>query len=182
MKLMFVSDIHGSLYYCRLMQEIWQAEQPDRLILLGDLLYHGPRNDLPRDYNPKGVIAILNEMKDEILCVRGNCDAEVDQMVLQFPILADYLMLMLKKRTCIVTHGHIYNKDKLPPMKKGDILLHGHTHLRALEDMGDYLYINPGSISLPKGDDVNSYMIYEDGIFTIRDLEGRPIKSMSIFH
>ncbi len=182
MKLMFVSDLHGSLYYCRLMREIWQAEQPDRLILLGDLLYHGPRNDLPRDYNPKGVIAILNEMKDEILCVRGNCEAEVDQMVLQFPILADYLMLMLKKRTCIVTHGHIYNKDKLPPMKKGDILLHGHTHLQALEDRGDYLYINPGSISLPKGDDVNSYMIYEDGIFTIRDLEGRSIKSMTIFH
>ena len=182
MKLMFVSDIHGSLYYCQLMKEIWQAEHPDRLILLGDLLYHGPRNDLPKDYNPKEVIAILNEMKDEILCVRGNCDAEVDQMVLDFPIQADYMMLMLKKRTCIVTHGHIYNKENLPPLKHGDILLHGHTHIQALEDNGDYLYINPGSISLPKAGNKNSYMIFEDGIFTIRDVEGNPIQSLSIWH
>ena len=106
---MFASDIHGSAYYCEKMLEAYEAEKADRLILLGDLLYHGPRNDLPRDYAPKKVIAMLNEYKDQLYVVRGNCDAEVDQMVLQFPIMADYCVILDGSRTIYASHGHIYN-------------------------------------------------------------------------
>ena len=180
MKLMFCSDIHGSLYYAEKMAELYKNEQADKLILLGDLLYHGPRNDLPKNYQPKSVIALLNSMKDELLCVRGNCDAEVDQMVLEFPILADYMIMYFEGHMAFITHGHIHNQKNLPPLKKGDILMHGHSHLQALDDCGDYIYINPGSISIPKGDDTNSYMIYENGKFSIRDLDGNNIKELSL--
>lgn len=180
MKLMFVSDIHGSLYYCEKMKTLYEKEKASRLILLGDLLYHGPRNDLPREYNPKEVIKLLNGMKEDILCVRGNCDAEVDQMVLEFPILSDSMILYLEEHMIFVTHGHLYNEKKLPLLKKGDILLHGHTHIQAMEDREDYIYINPGSISLPKEDNVNSYMVYEEGTFTIKDLEQNIIKTFCI--
>lgn len=180
MKLMIASDIHGSLYYCEKMKVLFEKEQPEKLLLLGDLLYHGPRNDLPRDYNPKAVIKILNDMKQELLCVRGNCEAEVDQMVLEFPVMADYMILYLKGHMIFVTHGHNHNKEHLPMLKKGDVLLHGHTHVQAMEDCGDYLYLNPGSISLPKQDNVNSYMIYEDGTFYIKDLDGNVLKSYEL--
>ncbi|WP_343210751.1 phosphodiesterase [Anaerolentibacter hominis] len=170
MKLMIASDIHGSAYYCRALKEAWEREKPEKLILLGDLLYHGPRNDLPKEYNPKEVIGILNGMKDELLCVRGNCEAEVDQMVLEFPVLADYMILYLDGKMVFVTHGHLFHENQLPPLKAGDILLHGHTHIKENRGIGDYLYLNPGSVSLPKDDDVHSYMIYEDGKFTIREL------------
>ena len=103
MKLMFASDIHGSRAWCEKVRERFEAEAPERLILLGDLLYHGPRNNLPLEYDPKGVIAILNSMKEHLLCVRGNCDAEVDQMVLEFPIMADYMILYLEGRMVFVT-------------------------------------------------------------------------------
>ena len=148
MKLMIASDIHGSAYYCRKMLDAYKREGADRLLLLGDILYHGPRNDLPKDYNPKEVIAMLNPMKQELLCVRGNCDTEVDQMVLEFPILADY--------------GFLYE----------DILLNGHTHIPANEDMGDFIYMNPGSVSIPKEGSAHGYMICEGGEFTWKDLEG----------
>ena len=131
MKWMIASDVHGSAYYCRQMLEAFEREQADRLILLGDLLYHGPRNDLPREYAPKEVILMLNAHKREILCVRGNCDTEVDQMVLEFPILADYAVLPVGKRLMYLTHGHRFYMDALPPMQDGDILLHGHTHVPA---------------------------------------------------
>ena len=180
MKLMFVSDIHGSAYYCSKMFEIYKTEKAEKLILLGDLLYHGPRNDLPLEYNPKEVIKILNSLNNEILCVRGNCDCEVDQMVLDFPILADYMIMYLENRMIFVTHGHIYNKSQLPRLKKGDILVHGHTHVQAVEEIGEYVYINPGSISIPKENNKNSYMIYENGIFTIKDLQMNELKSYSI--
>ena len=114
MKLVFVSDIHGSAYYARMLPEIDAREKPERIVLLGDLLYHGPRNDLPRDYNPKEVTAILNGMKQRFLCVRGNCDAEVDQMVLEFPIEADSLALFLGGRMAFVTHGHLFNTQTRP--------------------------------------------------------------------
>ena len=127
MKLMIASDIHGSAYYCRQMLEAFDRERADKLLLLGDILYHGPRNDLPREYAPKEVIALLNERKDHILCVRGNCDTEVDQMVLSFPILADYAYLVIDGVTLFATHGHVYNLKHLPPLGKNDILLHGHT-------------------------------------------------------
>jgi putative phosphoesterase len=180
MKLMIASDIHGSLYYCEKMREAYEREKADKLILLGDLLYHGPRNDLPKGYNPKGVIALLNGMKSEILCVRGNCEAEVDQMVLEFPIMSDSMILYLEGRMVFATHGHLFNSERLPMLKKGDILLHGHTHVQALKDCGDHLYLNPGSVSIPKEGNQNSYMIYENGCFAIRNLEGGEIGRLAL--
>lgn len=180
MKWMIASDIHGSAYYCKKMINRYKAERADRLLLLGDLLYHGPRNDLPKDYAPKEVITILNGMKDELFCVRGNCEAEVDQMVLDFPVMADYALFDLGTRTMFVTHGHIYNAENLPKLKKGDILLHGHTHVRVMEDMGEYIYLNPGSISIPKQNQVNSYMMFEDGVFTTKDLDGNTLEVFAI--
>lgn len=170
MKLMIASDIHGSSYYCRKMIEAYRQEEADRLLLLGDLLYHGPRNNLPRDYNPKEVISMLNEIKNELLCVRGNCDTEVDQMVLDFPILAEYCLLELDGRTIFATHGHNFNPDNLPMLKEGDILLNGHTHIPANQNMGTYTHMNPGSISIPKEGSAHGYMIY-DGEFRWRSLD-----------
>ena len=143
MKLMFASDIHGSVYFCEKMLEAYQKEEADRLILLGDLLYHGPRNDLPKDYAPKQVIFLLNEIKDDICAVRGNCDAEVDQMVLEFPIMADYCIILEGNRTIYASHGHIFNKDNLPPLKEGDIFIHGHTHVWKAKKREHYVLLNP---------------------------------------
>lgn len=171
MKLMIASDIHGSSYYCRLMKEAFLREEADRLLLLGDLLYHGPRNELPRDYAPKEVITILNEMKDKLLCVRGNCDSEVDQMVLEFPIMADYAFISAGGHTIYATHGHKYNEDNLPPLQKGDILLHGHTHIPKCVKHENYVYINPGSVSIPKESSTNSYMVMEEQSFVWKALE-----------
>ena len=143
MKLMIASDIHGSAFYCEKMIEAYKREGADRLLLLGDILYHGPRNDLPEGYAPKEVIAMLNPLKSELLCVRGNCDTEVDQMVLEFPILADYCYVNLSGEngqgdiTIFATHGHIYHPHHLPPLKDGDILLNGHTHIPACEEILD---------------------------------------------
>ncbi len=175
MKLVFASDIHGSIYYCKQLMEAYEREQAEKLILLGDLLYHGPRNDLPREYAPKEVIALLNAKKSELMCVRGNCEAEVDQMVLEFPVMADYMLLFLKGKTAFVTHGHNHNLESLPPLKAGDLLIHGHTHvLKAVFD-GNIHYLNPGSVSIPKEGNPCSYMVYEDGVFTIKTLEGQEI-------
>jgi hypothetical protein len=143
------------------MIEAYKRERADRLLLLGDILYHGPRNDLPKDYDPKAVIQMLNEMKEELLCVRGNCDTEVDQMVLDFPILADYCILELGGHTIYATHGHHFNPQNLPPLKRGDILLNGHTHIPANTEIGEYRYLNPGSVSIPKEGSAHGYMIYE---------------------
>ncbi|MDO5409705.1 MAG: phosphodiesterase [Lachnospiraceae bacterium] len=180
MKIMFASDIHGSAYYCRKLIERYQEEKPEKMILLGDLLYHGPRNDLPEEYAPKKVIAMLNEIREELLCVRGNCEAEVDQMVLEFPVLADYMVMFEKGRMFFITHGHVYNKENLPMLKKGDLLIHGHTHIQAMEDCGDFTYINPGSVSIPKAGNQHSYMMYEDGIFSIKNLAGEEIMSYTL--
>lgn len=171
MKLMIASDIHGSAYYCRKLIDAYKQENADKLLLLGDLLYHGPRNDLPREYNPKEVIAMLNARKDEILCVRGNCDAEVDQMVLEFPIMADYIMLYVEGLTIFATHGHLYHENKLPVLKKGDILLHGHTHVSGIRSISDITIVNPGSVSIPKENTKHSYMILEQGKFILHSLE-----------
>lgn len=163
MKFMIASDIHGSAYYCRQMIEAFEREKADRLLLLGDLLYHGPRNDLPEEYSPKEVIAMLNSKKEQIFCVRGNCDTEVDQMVLEFPILADYCVIPAGKRFIYATHGHHYHLGALLPMQKGDILLHGHTHIPAWESFGeDNLYLNPGSVSIPKEQSAHSYLILDE--------------------
>ena len=172
MKLMIASDIHGSSLYCEELLKRYNDEKPDKLLLLGDILYHGPRNDLPRGYNPKSVIAMLNNIKDEIICVRGNCDAEVDQMVLDFPIMADYSILDLDGRLIFATHGHIYNENNLPPMGRCDVLLNGHTHIPKCISHGDYTYMNPGSVSIPKEGSRHGYMIYEDKKFIWKDLDG----------
>ena len=180
MKYMFASDIHGSAYYCRKTLEVFRASGARRLILLGDILYHGPRNDLPQEYAPKKVIEMLNEVKDQVYVVRGNCDAEVDQMVLEFPIMADYALLELNGKTIYATHGHIYNADALPPMQPGDALIHGHTHLPVAEAMGDKFLLNPGSTSLPKGGNPCSYGMLDGDVFTIYDFEGQKLKEIRL--
>ena len=177
MKYMFASDVHGSAYYCRLMLEKYKEEQAERLVLLGDLLYHGPRNDLPKEYAPKEVIKMLNGMKNDIYAVRGNCEAEVDQMVLDFPILADYCILYEKGHMIFATHGHHYNMENPPMLKKGDILLHGHTHVPVSEEFDGRIYLNPGSVSIPKNGSAHSYMMLEDGLFTWKDLDGNSYKT-----
>ena len=144
MKWLIASDIHGSAYYCEKLLEAYKREGADKMLLLGDVLYHGPRNDLPEGYAPKKIIEMLNAMENEILCVRGNCEAEVDQMVLKFPVLADYAILVAEKKMIFVTHGHVFNNNNLPPIKAGDILLHGHTHVPANVATDTFRYINPG--------------------------------------
>ena len=171
---MFASDIHGDASCCQKMLDCFDAEQAEKLILLGDLLYQGPRNDLPPDYAPKKVIELLNARKEQLLCVRGNCDTEVDQMVLEFPILADYCFIELDGHTIFATHGHHHNPANPPMLKKGDILLNGHTHIPANQDMGDFTYMNPGSVSIPKENSAHGYMIY-DQKFIWKDLEGNVI-------
>ena len=171
MKFMIASDIHGSSYYCRLMVEAFHRENADKLILLGDILYHGPRNELPKEYAPKEVIGQLNDIRDKILCVRGNCDSEVDQMVLEFPIMAEYAVILLGSYRIYATHGHIYNADNLLPLQEGDILLHGHTHVPRCRKQENRIYMNPGSISLPKENSNHSYMIIEENSITWRILE-----------
>lgn len=187
MKLMIASDIHGSALYCRQMTDAYEKERADRLVLLGDILYHGPRNDLPEQYAPKEVISILNPLREHLLCVRGNCDAEVDQMVLDFPVLADYCFLELpdgkgKTISVFATHGHVYNQDHLPPLKNGDILLTGHTHIPACTEIKDYRgnlyrYLNPGSVSIPKEGSAHSYMIYENGVFSWKNMQGEEYRT-----
>ena len=178
MKWMIASDLHGSAYYCRKMLEAFEREGADRLFLLGDLLYHGPRNDLPREYAPKEVIPLLNGKKEKLLCVRGNCDAEVDQMVLEFPVLADYAVLPVGQRLIYATHGHIYHVKNLPPLAPGDVLLHGHTHVPAWTEFGQgNLYLNPGSVSIPKVNSPHSYMTLEGNTMQWKELE-----SSAVFH
>ena len=178
MKWMIASDLHGSAYYCRKMLEAFEREGADRLFLLGDLLYHGPRNDLPREYAPKEVIPLLNGKKEKLLCVRGNCDAEVDQMVLEFPVLADYAVLPVGQRLIYATHGHIYHVKNLPPLAPGDVLLHGHTHVPAWTKFGqENLYLNPGSVSIPKENSPHSYMTLEENTMQWKELE-----SSAVFH
>ena len=181
MKWMIASDLHGSAYYCRKMLEAFEREGADRLFLLGDLLYHGPRNDLPREYAPKEVIPLLNGKKEKLLCVRGNCDAEVDQMVLEFPVLADYAVLPVGRRLIYATHGHIYNVKNvknLPPLAPGDVLLHGHTHVPTWTEFGQgNLYLNPGSVSIPKENSPHSYMTLERNTMQWKELE-----SSAVFH
>ena len=180
MKWLIASDIHGSAYYCRKLLEAYKKEKADRILLLGDVLYHGPRNDLPKDYNPKAVIAMLNEIKQDILCVRGNCDTEVDQMVLEFPILADYAVLTVGDKLIYATHGHVYNNGKLPPLHKGDILLHGHTHVPKCDEFETHVYINPGSVSIPKENSEHSYMILEGNEFKWKNLDGVEYKKFIV--
>lgn len=180
MKLMFASDLHGSRYYTEEMLKCFQYEAPDTLILLGDLLYHGPRNDLPRAYDPKGVIELLNAIREKLLCIRGNCDADVDQMVLKFPILASYAAIYAEGHRFYLTHGDAYHCDNLPPLMKGDTLIYGHTHIPLACWKDSIACINPGSVSLPKQDSPHSYVIYENHRFTFKDLSQQIYQTFSL--
>lgn len=172
MKLMFVSDIHGSVGKLREVVEIFEQEKPDRLILLGDLLYHGPRNDLPTDYAPKEVIRILNALKENILAVRGNCDAEVDQMVLDFPLMADFLPLWVDEQEFYLSHGHLYDNNPPSNLRKETIYVQGHTHIPMAKKLNGIYHINPGSIALPKEGHPPTYAVYEDKKITVKTFSG----------
>lgn len=172
MRYLIASDIHGALPAAEALTTRFHEEGADRLLLLGDLLYHGPRNPLPEGYAPAEVAKLLNGYADRITAVRGNCDAEVDQMVLDFPVLADYCVLPAGEKLIYATHGHIYNLKNLPPLAKGDILLHGHTHVPAWTEFGQgNVYLNPGSLSIPKENSPHSYMTLEDGVFYWKDVD-----------
>lgn len=180
-KIMIASDIHGDADTTALLLERYCESGAEKLVLLGDILYHGPRNDLPGGYAPKRVIELLNPYRNEILAVRGNCDAEVDQMVLDFPVLADYAYLSLDGLRIFAAHGHDHNKEKLPPLCSGDILLHGHTHIPIAESFGEgNYYINPGSVSIPKEGSPKSYILYENRVFSFRTLRGDEYRSFEI--
>ena len=170
MKLIIASDIHGSAYWCGKLVELMEKEQPDRLVLLGDLLYHGPRNDLPRDYAPKQVIPMMSQYKDKIIAVRGNCEAEVDQMVLPFPCMAESSQILVDGLSLYLTHGHHHNPNNLPPLPEGAVFLSGHTHVKIDEVHNGIRCLNPGSVSIPK-DGSHSCLILEDGKFSFRILE-----------
>lgn len=172
MRWMIASDLHGSAYYCEKLLEAAKRENPGRILLLGDILYHGPRNDLPKGYDPKAVISALNPLKNEILCVRGNCDTEVDQMVLDFPILADYCVLDLGERAAIAAHGHHYSMENLPPMKAGDLFLQGHTHVPGHWVKEGILCLNPGSVSIPKEQSWHGYLMLDANKAVWKELNG----------
>ncbi len=172
MKYLIASDLHGSATYTEELLEAYDREGVDRLLLLGDLLYHGPRNDLPDGYAPKKVAELLNARRGEILSVRGNCEAEVDQMMLSFPVLSDSAMLFVEGRRFFASHGHIYRETNLPPLQEGDVFLSGHTHIPKAGAANGVVCLNPGSVSIPKNDTPHSYMTYEDGVFLWKTTQG----------
>lgn len=173
MKLMIASDIHGSAVYCKKMLEAFHRENADRLILLGDILYHGPRNDLPDGYAPKAVIEMLNPLSDKILCVRGNCDTEVDQMVLDFNVLSDSALIFVDNITLTAAHGH----KEPPKMQCGGILLNGHTHVPCFEKIDSYTLLNPGSVSIPKNGSQRSYITFKNRTFVWKNLDGEAYRT-----
>lgn len=181
MKLLIASDLHGDLECCEALIEKFNEEACDRILFLGDILYHGPRNDLPSGYNPKGVIALLNSYAEKITSVRGNCEAEVDEMVLDFPVLADYAIFNLDGITVFASHGHHYSPENPPKLEAGAVMLGGHTHLYGIISFGNgNLYLNPGSVSIPKGGNPKSYMIYENRSFTVKDFSGNILTDIKL--
>lgn len=169
MNIMIASDIHGSAYWCKEMLRAFERERAEKILLLGDILYHGPRNDLPRDYDPRKVSAMLNGIKERVMCVRGNCDSEVDQMMLEFPIMAEYCFMFVKGRVIYAAHGH----HEIGRFSRGDIVLQGHTHIPAWEESHDGVrYLNPGSVSIPKNDSPHGYMLLNDEGFIWKNLDG----------
>lgn len=180
MKIFFISDIHGSLYYLQRALDRYKEEEASYIVILGDALYHGPRNPLPDQYNPQAVANLLNQYKHKIIAIRGNCDSEVDQMLLEYPMMSDYSIILYNDRRLFLTHGHIYNRDNLPSLNDNDILIHGHTHVPVAEKHNEIYVLNPGSITLPKENNTNTYAILENSLFQIKDLEGAVIKEMKL--
>ena len=178
MKLLFISDIHGSLYYTKLALDVFKKENADYIVILGDELYHGARNPLPREYNTKEVAQLLNQYKDKIIAVRGNCDSEVDELVIDYPIMSTYSIVLYNGRKLFLTHGHIYNEDNLPNLSDGDVLFYGHTHVPVAKKLDNIYVINPGSITLPKENNPNSYGILYNDEFKIMDFEGNILKDI----
>ncbi|MGM9662131.1 MAG: phosphodiesterase [Oscillospiraceae bacterium] len=180
MKLMIASDIHGSALYCGRLLEAFEKEGAEKLLLLGDLLYHGARNDLPEGYDTKKVTSQLNAVKERLLCVRGNCESEVDQMVLQFPVLGQYALLLWEGRTVFAVHGHEWGPEKLPPLAAGSLLLSGHTHVPHFRREGEIYLANPGSVSLPKEGSARGYLLLSGGALTWKTLEGRILRQETL--
>ena len=181
MKLIIASDIHGGAECCKALLEAAEREGAEKILLLGDMLYHGPRNDLPEDYAPKKVIEMLNGVKDKLICVRGNCESEVDQMVLDFPILSESAIVYdgEAKLTLFMSHGHKYSPESLPPLLRDSVFLYGHTHVLGFCERDGILCLNPGSVTLPKQNNPKSYATYENGNFSIKTLDGELICSYS---
>ena len=179
MKYLIISDIHGSIKSLEIVLKHYQEMHCDQLLLLGDLLNYGPRNGLPEGLDPQAVAQRLNAMSDQVMAVRGNCDSEVDQMLLDFPILSDYMLLCDNGKKLFLTHGHLYNEQQMP---KGhfDAVVYGHTHLWKLERQGDTVICNTGSPTFPKGGNVGTFGVMEEGEMRILDLEGKEIKRMKL--
>jgi len=172
MKLMFIADIHGSAKYLEKALSRFREEKPERLVILGDILYHGPRNPIPDGYDPEKVIELLNPLKDRLLAVRGNCDSEVDQMVLDFPMSGDYLQLMIEDKEFYLSHGHLYNNELPQTIKEGSIYVQGHTHVPMVKLIKGCWHINPGSVTLPKEGHKRTYGTYENNSFSIKTIDG----------
>ena len=172
MKILFISDIHGSVFYLKKAMEVFQRENPDYMVILGDELYHGARNPLPPEYNPKEAAALLNGYAEKIIAIRGNCDSEVDEMVLDYPIMSTYSTLLWENRRIFLTHGHIYNEDKLPKLRAGDVFAYGHTHIPKAEKRGGVYVFNPGSITFPKENHPNTYGMLEGEMLKVIDFNG----------
>ena len=173
MKIIIASDIHGDAVCTERLLKIYKESGASRLLLLGDVLYHGPRNALPSGYAPARVAEMLNEIKDEIICVRGNCDAEVDGMVLKFPIMSEMAVVEADGVRMVATHGHHYDAANPPALSEGDVLLGGHTHVPCAKEFGNgNVFINPGSVSIPKEDSSNSYVLFDNGKFLFYTLDG----------
>lgn len=179
MKLFFMSDIHGSAFYLKQALAAYERENASTIVILGDELYHGARNPLTEEYGPKEVTDLLNAHADHILAVRGNCDSEVDEMVLQYPLMSTYSILMHEGRRFFLTHGHVFNVNNLPPLSEGDVFCYGHTHVPKAEKQGKIYILNPGSITLPKENSPHTYGVLEGSTFTIKDLDGEVYKSVT---
>lgn len=180
MKLLIASDIHGSAHYCAQLMAAVEREKPDKILLLGDLLYHGPRNALPEEYDCPRTYAMLNSLKDRVAAVRGNCDCEVDQMVLDFPILADYAVLTWNGRLIYATHGHLFGENNPPKLQPKDILLCGHTHVPRCKAHDGFTYWNPGSVSIPKENSHRGYMLLEGDRAVWKELDGDTVMETKI--
>jgi putative phosphoesterase len=180
MKLFFIADIHGSYHHLQRGLDCFEQEQADQIIILGDALYHGPRNPLPQGYDPPHVAPLLNQYKDRIIAVRGNCDCEVDQMLIEYPMLGDYAVVFIDSRKLFLTHGHIFSPSNPPALPPGSIFASGHTHLPVAEKRGDLYFFNPGSLTLPKGGFPNSYGIYADNVLTVKSLDGATLAQQAL--
>ena len=178
MKIIIASDLHGSAFYAQKLMDVCYKEDADKLILLGDIYNHGPRNQLPKDYNPMRVAEILNGAKQNLVVIKGNCDSEVDNMISEFSFIEDLLVISGEK-TVFLTHGHVYNKDKMPKTNF-DAMIYGHFHTGFVERVGGIVLANTGSLSLPKNDTKNSYIILENDEIFLKDIDGNEIDKIKI--